>query len=91
MGDFWAIVCKTLRPMLSDHCLSVMSVTLVYCGQTVGWIKMKLGTEVGLDHGHITLDGDPATLLKRDTASNFWPMSVVAKQLDQLRRHLVQR
>ena len=60
MGDFWAIVCKTLRPMLSDHCLSVMSVTLVYCGQTVGWIKMKLGTEVGLDHGHITLDGDPA-------------------------------
>jgi len=31
---------------------------LVYCGQTVGWIKMKLGTEVGL--GHIVLDGDPA-------------------------------
>jgi len=23
-------------------CLSVLSVTLVYCGQTVGWIKMKL-------------------------------------------------
>ena len=26
--------------------LSVLSVTLVYCGQTVGWIKMPLGTEV---------------------------------------------
>ena len=25
-------------------CLSVLSATLVYCGQTVGWIKMPLGT-----------------------------------------------
>ena len=30
--------------MLSDHCLSCLSITLVYCGQTVGWIKMPLGT-----------------------------------------------
>ena len=29
---YWATVCKTVRPMLSDRCLSV---TLVYCGQTV--------------------------------------------------------
>ena len=36
-----------------------MSVTLVYCDQTVGWIKMKLGTQVGLGPGHIVLDGDP--------------------------------
>ena len=34
--------------------------TLVYCGQTVGWIKMKLGMQVGLGPGHIVLDGDPA-------------------------------
>jgi len=33
---------------------------LVYCGQTVGWIKMKLGIHVGLGPGHIVLDGDPA-------------------------------
>jgi len=32
----------------------------VHCGQTVGWIKMKLGMQVGLDPGHIVLDGDPA-------------------------------
>ena len=41
----WATVYKTVRPMLSDLCLSVMlvltvchvlSVTLVYCGLTVG-------------------------------------------------------
>jgi len=35
----------------------------VYCGQTAGWIKMALGTEVGLGPGHIVLDGDPATPL----------------------------
>ena len=61
---FWATACKTVRPMLSDRCLSVcpvcLSVTFVYCGQTVGWIKMKLGMQVGLDPGHIVLDGDPA-------------------------------
>jgi len=26
---------------------------LVHCGQTVGWIKMKLGMQAGLDPGHI--------------------------------------
>jgi len=41
-------------------CLSCLSVTLVYCGQTVGWIKMKLVMQVGLGPGHIVLDGDPA-------------------------------
>jgi len=43
--------------MLSDRCLSVcLSVTLVYCAQMVGWIKMKLGMSVGLGPGHIVLD-----------------------------------
>jgi len=54
---FWATVCKTVRPMLSDRCLSVLFVTLVYCGQTAGWIKMPLGTEVDLGPGYIVLDG----------------------------------
>jgi len=52
---------------LGDHslccltvvCLSVLSVTLVYCGQTVGWIKMKLSMQVGLGPSHIVLDRDP--------------------------------
>jgi len=30
----------------------------VYCHQTAGWIKMKLGRQVGLGPGHIVLDGD---------------------------------
>jgi len=32
-----------------------LSVTVVYCGQTVGRIKMKLGMQVGLGPGHIVL------------------------------------
>jgi len=52
---------KTVRPMLSDRCLSVcLSVTLVNCGETIGWINMKLSVEVGLGPGHIVSDGDPA-------------------------------
>jgi len=49
--------------MLSDRCLSVcpvLSETFVHYDQTVGWIKMKLGMQVGLGPGHIVLDGDPA-------------------------------
>ena len=38
------------RSVVLSVCLSV---TLVYCGQTVGRIKMKLGTHVGLGPGHI--------------------------------------
>ena len=32
----------------------------VCCDQMAGWIKMSLGTEVGLGPGDIVLDGDPA-------------------------------
>jgi len=35
--------------------LSVLSVMLVHCGETVGWIKMKLGIEVGLGPDHSVL------------------------------------
>ena len=67
--------------MLSDRGPVCLSVTLVYCGKTVGWIKMKLGTQIALDPSHIVLDGDPAPP-KRGTAPNFRPMSVVATRLD---------
>ena len=33
---------------------------MVYCGHTVGRIKIKLGVQIGLGPGHIVLDGDPA-------------------------------
>ena len=52
---FWATVCKTVCRILS-----VLSVTLVYCGQAVGWIKISLGMMIGLGPGHAVLYGDPA-------------------------------
>jgi len=75
-SSFWATVCKAVSPLLSDRCLSgltcpVLSVTLVYCGQPVGQIKMKHGTPVGLGPGHIVLHGDPAPLLQRGRSPQF--------------------
>jgi len=77
--------------MLSDSCLSCLSVMLVYCGQTVGCIKMKLGVEEGLGSDHIVLDGDPAPPPQKGHSPQFRPTSVVAKRLDGSRFHLVRR
>jgi len=83
--------------MLSVRYLSVLpclSVTLVHRVQTVGWIKMKLGLQVGLGPGHIVLDGDPVTQLalpQRGIPPNFRPISVVANGLHGSRCHLVWR
>jgi len=64
--------------MLLDRCPvcsdGMLSVTLVYCGQTVVWIKMKLGMQVGLSPGHIVLDGTQLPSPKeaqRSTAPQF--------------------
>ena len=55
---FWATVISNGSPYATGP-LSCLSVTLVYCGQTVGWIKMPLGMEVGLSPGDVVLDGNP--------------------------------
>jgi len=63
--------------------------THAYCGQTAGWIKMALDTEVGLSPGDFVLDGDPAPPQKgRGAPPQFRPISV-AKRLDGSRCHLV--
>jgi len=64
----------------------------VYSGQMAGWIKMALGTKMGLRAGHIVLDGDLAPLAKRGRSSrpNFRPISIVAKRLDASRCHFMQ-
>jgi len=73
-------------------CPSDLSVTLVYCGQTVGRIKMKLGMQVGLGPGHIVLDGTQLPAPKKGgRAPNFRLMSIVAKRLNGSRCHLVWR
>ena len=61
---YQTVVYLSVCPVLSCLCLSV---TLVYCGQTVGWIKVKLNVHVGLIPGHTALDGDPAPLPKKGT------------------------
>ena len=58
---YQTILCLSVLSLLSvclSVCLSIcLSVTMVYCGQMVGWIKMKLGMEIGLGPGYIVLDG----------------------------------
>ena len=43
----------------------------VYCGQTAGWIKMPLGTEVNLGPAHIVSGGDPDPPERRTAAPLF--------------------
>ena len=62
-----------IGPLSCPSVCPVLSVTLVHCGQTVGRIKMKPGTQVGLGPGHIVLDGDAAPPLQRGTSPNFGP------------------
>jgi len=51
---------------------------------------MPLGTEAGFCPGDFVFDGDPTLPRERaQTPPNFWPMSIVAKQLDGSRCHLV--
>ena len=67
----------------------------LYCGQMAAWIKMPLGTEVGLSLIHISeptrlcVRWGPSPLPKKEAdpgggAPNFWPMSLVAKRLQSL-------
>jgi len=63
----------------------------VYYGQTAVCVRIPLGTEVCLSLDDIVLDRDLAPSPKGAQPPNFRPMSVVAKQLDGLRCHLVWR
>jgi len=66
---FWATVfALCYRTVVCPACLSSLSVTLVYCGQTVGWIRMPLGIEVGLGQGHCVRLG-PSSPMERGTAA----------------------
>jgi len=71
----FALCCQTV--VCLSVCLSVcltvcLSITLVHCGQTVGWIKMPLGTEVGLGPGDFVLGGVPSPPPKKGTAPRIF-------------------
>ena len=80
--------------MLPDRCLSCLYVTLVYCSQMAGWIKMPLGMEIGLGPVDFVLDGQPVHPPQKGGGAplpNFRPISIVAKRLDASGCHLVWR
>ena len=54
----------TQLPLPKNRGHSPQFSTHVCCGQTAGWTKMSLGTEVGLGPGDILLRGDTAPLPK---------------------------
>jgi len=87
---FWATICKKVRPMLSDHCMSRFSVC------DVGALRLN----IWMDQDEAGYEGKPRprphcvrwgnqSPPKGGIAPNFWPMSVVAKRLDGLRCNLV--
>jgi len=71
----------TQLPPVKGHTHPPNFLAHVYCGQTAGWIKMPLGTEVNLGSGDVVLDVVAAPP-ERGTAPRFRFMSIVAKRLD---------
>ena len=60
---FWATICKIVRPMLSDHCMSCLSVCLSVCDigalRLNGWMDQdETGYEGRPRPSHIVLHGD---------------------------------
>ena len=43
----------------------------VHCDKIAGWMRIPLGTEIGLSSGHSVLDGDPAPPRKGTHIPNF--------------------
>jgi len=83
---YQTVVCRSVCHVRYD--CPVPSVTLVYSGQTVRWIKMKLGMQVGLGPGRILPAGDPTHPPKgAEPFPNFPTISVVSKWLHRLRSH----
>ena len=91
---FWATVCKTVRPMVSDTviCLSCLSCLWCWCivAKRLDGSGCHLARRYSSAPGHIVLYGDPAPP-KRGHTSNFRPTFVVAKRLDGSRCYLVRR
>jgi len=75
-------------PQKKRHTHPAQFLADVHCGQTAGWIKMPLGTNVNLDTVDVVLDGvaDPP---KRGTSPSFRPLSIVAKRLYVVEYHVV--
>jgi len=75
-------VCLSVCPVCLSACPVCLSVPLVYCGQTVGWIKMKLGMWVGLHRSRPLCvrwgPSSPPPKRGRASSPNFRPITIVA-------------
>ena len=86
LNHSWVTVYKMVHSMLSDRCLSVLSVCDVRALWPNGWTDQDETWHAG---GHIVLDEDPAPLRQRGTTLNFRPISLAAKWLYGSRCYLV--
>ena len=89
--SFWATVCKTVHPVLSDYCLSVCPVCDVGVMWPNSWIDKDETWRQALAAATLCQMGTELPLPKRGTAPSFRRMSVVAKWLDVLRCYLMWR
>jgi len=62
--------------------LSVLSVTLVYCGQAVRWIKMKLDMQVASALATLCVRRGPSSPLQRSTCSLQFSAYICCGQMD---------
>jgi len=78
--------------MVSDRCAFCRPVSLVYCGQTVGWINKPVCTKTGLRPATLCYMGKQLPLPKwAEQHLTFRPLSIVAKRLGGSGCHLVRR
>jgi len=96
LGNFWATVCKMVRPMLSVRCLSVCPVCLSVCDVGVLWSNSWMVQDETWHGGrprpqpHCVRWG-PSSPSPKEHSPHFLPISVVAKLLYRSRCHLVRR
>jgi len=95
-SPFWATVCETVRPMLSDRC-HVCLPALYVCNVGVlwqnGWMYQDKTSHSGRPQPrpHCIRWGPSTPPPKRGTTLNVQPISIAAKRRDGLRCHLVWR
>ena len=69
----------TQLPPEKGHTHPTQFLAHVYCGQTAGWMKTPLATQVDIGPDHSVLDEVPAVRKRGTTAPpSFRPMSIVA-------------
>ena len=56
LGLVMTVQFMTVQIKIGNHGSSPHFLAHVYCGQMAGWIKMPLGTQVGLSAGDFVLD-----------------------------------